>query len=133
MIGTDLVGYLTSLRSRLDYLAQHSEIWTMNAVSGDWKVLFLPHTESPPDEVSSALGWHVKSLGLEEEVLALLYPDSRGNGYGMRRFNDDQRLDFSLLEEEGDVHFAHARGFIAKTSSTEVKRLKTLLLKAYRS
>jgi hypothetical protein len=70
---------------------------------------------------------------LEEEVLALLYPDSRGNGYGMRRFNDDQRLDFSLLEEEGDVHFAHARGFIAKTSSTEVKRLKTLLLKAYRS
>ena len=93
MIGTELVEYLTSLRSRLDYLA----------------------------------------LGLEEEVLALVYPDSRGNGYGMRRFNDDQRLDFSLLEEEEDVHFAHARGFIAKTSSTEVKRLKTLLLKAYRS
>ena len=133
MIGTELVEYLTSLRSRLDYLSQHSEVWTMNEGNGDWKVLFMPYTESPPEEASGALGWHVKALGLEEEVLALVYPDSRGNGYGMRRFNDDQRLDFSLLEEEEDVHFAHARGFIAKTSSTEVKRLKTLLLKAYRS
>ena len=133
MIGTDLVGYLTSLRSRLDFVAQHCEVWTMKEGNGGWKVLFLPHTESPPEEVSSALGWHVKALGLEEEVLALVYPDSRGEGYGMRRFNDDQRLDFSELEEEADIRFAHARGFIAKTSSTEIERLKTLVSKAYRA
>jgi hypothetical protein len=132
MIGTELVEYLTSLRSRLDFVAQHSEIWTMGEGSGDWKVLFMPYTESSPDEVSSALGWHIKALGLEEEVLAVVYPDSRGEGYGMRRFNDDQRLDFSRIEEESDIRFAHARGFIAKTSSTEVERLKTLVGKAYK-
>ncbi len=132
MIGTDLVEYLTSLRSRLDFVARHCEVWTMKEGDGGWKVLFLPHTESPPEEVSSALGWHVKALGLEEEVLALVYPDSRGEGYGMRRFNDDQRLDFTELEEEADIRFAHARGFIAKTSSTEIERLKTLVSKAYR-
>ena len=133
MIGTDLVGYLTSLRSRLDFVAQHCEVWTMKAGDGGWKVLFLPYTESSPEEASGVLGWHVNALGLEDQVLALVYPDSRGEGYGMRRFNDDQRLDFSQLEEEADIRFAHARGFIAKTSSTEVERLKTLVLKAYRA
>jgi hypothetical protein len=132
MIGTELVGYLTSLRSRLDFVAQHCEVWTMAQGSSEWKVLFMPYTESSPEEASGALGWHVKALGLEEEILALVYPDSRGEGYGMRRFNDDQRLNFSLLQEEADIRFAHVRGFIAKTSSTEPDRLKTLLKKAYR-
>jgi hypothetical protein len=68
---------------------------------------------------------------LEEEILAVVAPDSRGNGYGMRRFNDDLRLDFSRLEGEADIHFAHARGFIAKTSSDQVDRLKNLLSQAY--
>ena len=36
------------------------------------------------------------------------------------------------VEEETDVHFAHARGFIAKTSSAEVDRLKELVSLAYR-
>jgi hypothetical protein len=49
----------------------------------------------------------------------------------MRRFNDDARLDFSELAEETDVHFAHARGFIAKTSAVEVSRLQTLLVQSY--
>jgi hypothetical protein len=132
MIGTELVGYLTSLRSRLDFVAQHCEVWTMAQGSSEWKVLFMPYTESSPEEASGALGWHVKALGLEEEILALVYPDSRGEGYGMRRFNDDQRLNFSLLQEEADIRFAHARGFIAKTSSTDPDRLKILLKKAYR-
>lgn len=133
MIGNDLVQYVTSLRARLNVVAQHAQVWTLLHGGTEFKVLFMPPTDLASEETSGVLGFHVKALELEEEVLALVYPDSRGNGYGMRRFNDDQRLDFSLLEEEEDVHFAHARGFIAKTSSTEVKRLKTLLLKAYRS
>ena len=133
MIGNDLVQYVTSLRTRLNVVGQHAQVWTLLHGDTEFKVLYMPPTDLASEETSGVLGFHVKALELEEEVLALVYPDSRGNGYGMRRFNDDQRLDFSLLEEEEDVHFAHARGFIAKTSSTEVKRLKTLLLKAYRS
>jgi len=132
MIGTELVGYLTSLRERLDFVAKHSEIWAMGEGNGGWKALFMPQVESALEEASGALGWHVNALGLEEEVLALVYPDSRGEGYGMRRFNDDKRIDFSRLEKEKDIRFAHVRGFIAKTSSREVVRLKALLDKAYR-
>ena len=131
MIGQDLVDYVTGLRTRLDFVAQHAEVWTLGPTDGTFKVLFMPRTEPMPDEASAGLGGHVIALGLEEEVLALIYPDSRGEGYGMRRFNDDQRMDFSPLDAETDVHFAHARGFIAKTSSADVERLKALVNSAY--
>ena len=129
MIGQDLVDYVTSLRERLDFVAQHAEVWKLEG----FKALFMPRTEPLPDEASSGLGYHVEKLGLEDEVLALVYPDSRGKGYGMRRFNDDPRMEFTQIKEEEDVHFTHVRGFIAKTSSWDVKRLKELLRRSYRT
>lgn len=127
MIGQDLVDYVTSLRERLDFVATHAEVWELDG----FKALFMPRTEPMPDEASSGLGYHVEALGLEEEILALVYPDSRGSGYGMRRFNDDPRMEFTQIEAEEDVHFAHARGFIAKTSSADVARLKELVQKSF--
>lgn len=128
MIGQDLVDYVTSLRARLDFVAQHAEVWEFD----HFKALFMPRTEPMPDEASAGLGAHVMALGLEEEVLALIYPDSRGTGYGMRRFNDDLRMEFTQLDDQEDVHFTHARGFIAKTSTADVARLKTLVSMAYK-
>ena len=73
------------------------------------------------------LGRYLQKIGKEETVRALIYPDRRGAGYGLSRFNDYPGLDFSALDEEHDVHFAHTRGFIAKTSATEEHRLRELL------
>jgi len=113
MIGQDLVDHVTSLRERIDFVAQHAEVWEFDG----FKALYMPRTEPLPDEASSGLGYHVEKLGLEEEIIALVYPDSRGTGYGLRRFNDDPRMEFTQINAEEDVHFTHARGFIAKTSS----------------
>lgn len=41
--------------------------------------------------------------------------DARGEGWSLYRFNDDPRVDFSKLEKDDRVLFAHAGGFIAKT------------------
>lgn len=128
MIGEDLVNYVTSLRTRLDFVAQNAELWDLER----FKVLFMPRTDPLPEETSSGLGYHIEKLGLEDEVLALVYPDSRGTGYGMRRYKDDTRMEFTLIDGESDVHFTHARGFIAKTSSTDQARLKALLSKCYK-
>jgi hypothetical protein len=133
MIGQDLVDYVTGLRTRLDFVAEHAEVWTLGGSGDEFKALYMPRTDPMPDEASAGLGHHVEKLGLEKEVIALIYPDSRGHGYGMRRFNDDPRLDFCQLENETDVHFTHARGFIAKTSSDQIDRLKELVAKAYKS
>lgn len=57
----------------------------------------------------------------------MIDPDRRRCGYGLSRFRDDPRFDFTRIEGEADVHFAHARGFVAKTSATEVERLWELV------
>ena len=127
MIGEDLVNYVTSLRTRLDFVAQNAVVWDLD----NFKVLFMPRTDPLSDETCLGLGYHIERLGLENEVLALVYPDSRGKGYGMRRYKDDTRMEFTLISDEPDVHFTHARGFIAKTSSTDQARLKDLLLQSF--
>jgi len=90
----------------------------------------MAHRSGHCNETSGGLAWRVKELGLEEEVVAMVYPDSRGEGYGMRRYNDSPVVDFGKLSEEPDVHFTHNRGFIAKSSTKEISRLKELLLLA---
>lgn len=122
-IGEDLLEFLRTLRERLDFIAGHAEVWEVAGL----KLLFMPRTEPLPAEPSFGLGRYLERLGLEEEVAGLVYPDRRGVGYGLTRHRDDMRLDFTRLENEADVHFAHARGFVAKTGATEPERLKALV------
>ncbi|MDF1814880.1 MAG: MYG1 family protein [Verrucomicrobiales bacterium] len=129
MIGEDLIMYLRELRSRLKFIDDHCEFWTMNSKSiGEYEVIFMPRTASVPDDASAGLGRYIEEQGKEDRVIALVYPDRRGEGFGLSRYNDDQRVDFSALEKKcDDVHFSHARGFVCKTSATGVNRLKELI------
>ncbi len=122
-IGQDLLEYLRDLRSRLDFVAQNAEIWNVE----DHEVLFLPRTDPIPDEPSAGIHRYLESIGKHSSVAALIYPDRRGSGYGLSRNNDDPRYDFTRISAEADVHFAHARGFIAKTSASDIARVKELL------
>jgi len=56
-----------------------------------------------------------------------VYPDSRGEGYGIGRYEDHPRFDFSRVQQEPDVHFAHKSGFMCKTTATDPDRLRTLI------
>ena len=47
-------------------------------------------------------------------MVAMVYPDSRGQGYGMRRFNDSPVLDFGKLSAEPEVHFTHNLDLLLK-------------------
>jgi hypothetical protein len=122
-IGQDLLEYLRELRTRLDFVAQNSEIWSVD----DHEILFLPRTDPIPDEPSAGIDRYLESIGKSSTVAALIYPDRRGSGYGLSRHNDDLRYDFTRIEKEPDVHFAHARGFVAKTSASEIGRIRELL------
>ena len=124
MVGEDLISFVRGMKARLSFIAEHAEIWNLE---GGKKALFLPRTDPLPDETSMGMGRYVEEIGLEEEVVALVYPDSRGEGYGLSRFNDDKRMEFTRVGEEADVHFAHNKGFIAKTSTSDQDRLKVLL------
>ena len=124
MVGEDLISFVRGMKARLEFISKHSEIWEM---TGGKKALFLPRTNPLPDETSMGMGRYIEDIGLEEEVVALVYPDRRGEGYGLSRFNDDKRMEFTKVGDEVDVHFAHNKGFIAKTSSADTDRLKVLI------
>lgn len=127
MVGEDITGYVRSLRARLEFLGQNVVFWDLNVGAEPGKFLFLPRTEPIPDEPSMALDRFVEERGLTREVVGLVYPDRRGGGYGLSRFRDNSRLDFTRIAGEADVHFAHARGFVAKTSASDPARLRELL------
>jgi len=131
MIGEEFLQYIRNLRTRIEEVARVAEVWELHHSEDSFKVMFVPRNQNQIEEVSGAMGWHIKELGLEEEVVAMVYPDSRGEGYGMKRFNDCSEMDFSKIANDPRVRFAHARGFIAKLEPVEVDELKQLLFKAY--
>lgn len=130
-VGDDLLTYLRSLRARLRFIGEHAEVWTLadltEATGNAPAVLFLPRTEPLPEEPSAGLDRYVQEQGLNDRVVAVIAPDRRGHGYGLSRHRDNPRLDFTRIAAEPDVHFAHARGFVAKTSATDPRRLRELL------
>ncbi len=154
-VGTDLLDYVRNLRARLTFIGQHAQIWTLHELSAvsdqpsaarelnpqvsgfrsqvsspPPAVAFLPRTEPLPEDPSAGLDRYVQEQGLDERVVAVIAPDRRSNGYGLSRHRDHPRLDFTRIKAEPDVHFTHQRGFVAKTSATDLQRLRQLLLLA---
>lgn len=131
-VGEDLVEYLRTARASVEALAAAVERWTVDSPAGPLGVLFLARGAADADEPSASLARYVRWAGLEGEVAALVYPDRRSAGYGLTRYEDDPRMDFARVEGEADVHFAHASGFVCKTTATAPARLKELVAAAAR-
>lgn len=132
MVGDDLLDYLRVARERLDFIDQRVERWTIPCGEDMIEALFLPRSETAPDEPSSMLGSYIRARKLEGVIAAIVYPDRRGDGFGIGRYEDHPRLDFSRVESQPDVHFAHKSGFMCKTSASDPARLRELVTIAWR-
>lgn len=130
-VGEDLLEYLRLVRERIDFVAEHALRWTIAHGDDLIDVVFLPRTDPLADEPSQAVGSYIRAQGLEGTTAAIIYPDRRGTGYGMSRFEDHPKLDFSQVEDQPDVLFAHKSGFMCKTSATDEHRLKELIVGAW--
>lgn len=64
------------------------------------------------------------------DIAFLIAPDDRGTGFTLYRYDDDARLDFSLVEGDENVTFAHKGGFIAKTVSKDMDVAMSLVQRA---
>ncbi|MDB2499677.1 MAG: MYG1 family protein [Opitutales bacterium] len=127
LIGEDMLGFLKTIRERVDFVADNAEHWEIENGNESFKVVFLPRTEPLPQEPSMGIVRYVIEAGLDSEVVGLVYPDRRGSGYGLSRYKDHPNLDFVRVETELDVHFAHKKGFVAKSSATDPVRLRELI------
>ena len=127
MVGEDIVNYVRSLRQRLDFLNQHCQWWTIETDGDPVQALFLEQSDAIAADPSFGLYAFIAEEEKEDHVHALVYPDRRGSGYGLTRYEDCPRLNFSRIENQDDVRFAHKRGFVAKVDATDPERLKELL------
>ncbi|MEZ4365235.1 MAG: MYG1 family protein [Kofleriaceae bacterium] len=132
MVGDDLLTYLREARTRLDAVAARVERWSIPHGDEVIETLFLPRADADTEEPSAALGGYVRAVGLGEVIAVLAYPDRRGGGYALGRYEDHPRLDFARVAAEPDVHFAHVSGFLCKTSAREPARLRELIAQAWR-
>ncbi len=131
-VGGDLIGYLRSLREKLNEIAKSSEIWEIAHPEQSFRVLFLPRCANIAEDASAGLARYAGSLPEDKRVVGMVYPDRRGNGFALSRFNDHLGFDFTRVGDEADVHFAHARGFVAKTSATDPGRIRALLAASWK-
>jgi len=131
-IGEDLLDYLKGVREKIDFVARHVEQWSVCSGDETFDVLFLPRTETGIDDPSGGLARYIMVNELVDDIAAIVYPDSRGEGFGLARFNDHPKLDFTRAETAQDVHFAHNSGFLCKTGATEKSRLMEILACAWR-
>ena len=131
MVGEDMLEHLASARARLAFVAEHSERWSIPHGDDVIEALVLWRTEVLPESPSNAVADYIAASGLADTVSAMVYPDSRGPAYGIGRYEDHARLDFSRIGGEPDVHFAHTTGFMCKTTATEPGRLKELIKGAW--
>jgi hypothetical protein len=131
MVGSDLLEYLRIARERLDFVSQHAQRWTIDSGAEKIEAVFLPRTDPLADEPSTMVGSYVRAHALTEIVAVTVYPDRRGEGYGLSRYEDHPRLDFSRVQDQADVHFAHKSGFMCKTSATCRDRLRELISLAW--
>ena len=130
MIGEDLLDYVKSLRARLEFIGRHAQIWTVDLAGRPAPILFLPRTDPLPEDPSFGIERYIERLGLAEPIVGIVSPDRRSTGYGLSRYRDNARLDFTRIADRPGVHFAHARGFVAKTSLSEISQLKELVTRA---
>lgn len=132
MVGQDLLDYLREARERLDYTAARVQRWAVTVGTDTVETLYLPRSEPAADEPSAMLGGYIRAQKLDGVIAAIVYPDRRGGGFGIGRYEDHPGLDFSRVENQPDVHFAHKSGFMCKTSASERARLEELIALAWR-
>ena len=125
-IGLELLNTLTQFNGRWQQL---SDSVTTSFVN-DNEIVFSLGILGDNDP-SFALSAYVAER--HPNAVATITHDDRGEGYCLFRLNDSPKIDFSLIENDERVLFAHKNGFVAKThdklNSTEILELLEKSLK----
>ena len=107
-IGQQLLNTLEQFTERWQKL---SETTTTLEVNGNLIVVSVGVNKD--DDPSFALSAFVEET--HPSAIATVTLDDRGNGLCLFRLNDSIKLDFSQIENDPRILFAHKNGFVAKT------------------
>ena len=119
-IGEELLKTLEQFTHRYQQL---SDSITTSSINGNEIVFSL--AISGDNDPTFALNAYVAEN--HPNAVVTITHDDRGDGYCLFRLNDSSKIDFSKIENDERVLFAHKNGFVAKThnklESTEILEL----------
>jgi hypothetical protein len=119
-IGNELLNTLEQFTGRWQQL---SDSITTTSVNGNEVVFSLGILGD--NDPSFALSAYVAET--HPNAVATITHDDRGDGYCLFRLNDSTKIDFSKIESDERILFAHKNGFVAKThdklESTDILEL----------
>jgi len=123
-VGQGIKDNLVEMRRRYEYLSAH----VMPARAMDVKGMVLLRDDNEP---ASPAGIDIYRRRCCPDAAFSVTPDDRGQGYALYRYEDDPRLNFSRLDFDDRILFAHKGGFIAKTKEAlDVDELLSLVADA---
>ena len=132
MVGDDLLEYLRVARERLDFIDQRVERWTIPCGDDVIEALFLPRTERRRGRAElHARQLHPRPEARQRDRRDRVSGSPRRAASASAATRIIPALDFSRVEAQPDVHFAHKSGFMCKTSASDPARLKELITLAW--
>ncbi len=105
--GKTTVSSIQAIKKRIDFIRS-----TMSFIDIDGYKILIHNIKNNP-----TLGLHnlYKKLN-NPKIIAAVIPDDRGSGgNGILRFDNNDKIDLSLLENHELISFAHKNGFVAKS------------------
>lgn len=109
-IGDSSMGYLHEVTRRLVQLKDNAKFETL----GNVKIMVNDHI-APSEHPALGVELFLRREKLEGEIDVVVSQDEREPGLSLFRRNDSKKIDFSKIEKEPGVRFAHKIGFVAKT------------------
>lgn len=106
MIGEEKLNYYRDVRERLGFLGRRAQFYE---VAG----FHVCDVRMISKDANPVLGLEIFLKSIQHDVPVTITRDQRSNGISLFRRNDDPRLDFSKIEGEEGVSFAHKGGFLA--------------------
>jgi len=124
-IGTQLKEFVEAYFERLQWLRQHAAI--QKVPNAEYHFIWIPRDDESLvlNDPSLAMRQYREESGADIPVSVT--PDPRGPGYGLFRFDDDPRVDFTRLEDHVHADFVHKGGFYATTPAINPLVLEELV------
>ncbi len=107
-LGRDLIGMIERKLQRLERLKLEARVVAVK----HYKAITCEIEDSP----KLAMELYLRHLENERIVMSIT-PSNRGDGWELLRLDDHAAVDFLRIEDDPQIRFVHANGFLAKTHS----------------
>lgn len=121
LMGKNIMAYYYKEKARLEFLRERCEIVNKDGID---IIYFMVDVDEP------FMGMHTYALENKIKGGIAVIKDERNDGWSLRRLFEDPKINFTKIDGDSRVIFAHSSGFIAKIKKIEKPEIEELIFKS---